>query len=276
MKGSSMFDAIMWQRAAWEASHQCTRPQGENSTQTSGAILKVDDDSSFWIGGVHYHSDSRISTTIAEMMEPAMPDQGEFPDWVLGNSADVLLDTNEMFITSIDQPETALLSHPSGLPFFLDSGASSHISCISLDFTSLTMLDEPCKILGVGNASVYAVGVGSIELCLPETDAQLILQNALFMPEAGICLVSIHQLNQLGYTTVFCSGCCQLSNRKGKILADCASGPSNLYALPSTPMPVAISSNVTVALPSLQTIPNLETWHRCLGHANHRIVVDMA
>jgi hypothetical protein len=113
------------------------------------------------------------------------------------------------------------------------------------------------------------MGIGTIELILPKTNTQLQLFNALFAPEATVRLVSIHQLNQLGYTMVFHSGCCQLS-KEGNLLADCAPGPSNLYAPPGSP------PQTELALSSLQTVPDLETWHRRLGHANHRTVMDMA
>ncbi len=98
------------------------------------------------------------------------------------------------------------------------------------------------------------MGVSTIELLLPETNAQLMLQNVLFAPKASVHLISIHQLNQLSYTTVFHSGCCQLTNKEGAILANYTPGPSNLYALPSTPQPSTTqidTSVASVALPSL-------------------------
>ncbi|KAH9166799.1 hypothetical protein EDB89DRAFT_1857052, partial [Lactarius sanguifluus] len=114
-----------------------------------------------------------------------------------------------MLIASIEH-DTALFSHPSTIPFFLDSGASSHISCLHSDFSAITQLSEPRKISGVGNASVYAVGVGTIDILLPGTNVRLQLHDILFAPDANVRLVSIHQLNHLGYTTVFSSGRCQL------------------------------------------------------------------
>ncbi len=102
--------------------------------------MKVDNDGSLWIGGVCYHPDSKVNTAIAKTSKPppSTADQKEFPNWVPSNCADTLLDTNKMLITSVNHPETVLFSHPSGIPFFLDSGASSHISCLCSDFTILT------------------------------------------------------------------------------------------------------------------------------------------
>jgi hypothetical protein len=97
----------------------------------------------------------------------------------------------------------------------------------------------------------------------------------LFAPEANVRLVSIHQLNRLGYTTIFHSGRCRLIDKHNILLADCAPGSSNLYALPGAHVHPA-EPNVLRALPALQTIPNLETWHRRLCHANHNTVLGMA
>ena len=132
-------------------------------------------------------------------------------------------------------------------------------------------LSEPHKISGVGNASVYTMGVSTVELILPITNARLQLQNVLYMPEANVCLISVHQLNQLGYSTTFSLGTCWLVNLDGALLASCSPGPSNLYALPDV-----CTKDDDITLPSLHTIPNLEAWHRCLGHANHETVLGMA
>ena len=68
-------------------------------------------------------------------------------------------------------------------------------------------------------------------------------------------LVSIHQLNQLGYTMVFHSGRCQLT-KGGNLIVDCLPSPSNLYTLPTVP------TQTTLALNSLHVTPDLETWHK--------------
>ncbi|KAH9164735.1 hypothetical protein EDB89DRAFT_1911948 [Lactarius sanguifluus] len=283
MEGLTMFEAITRQRATRESSRQRGRlpgepTQGPGNSQGSSSTLRIDDDGCLWIGGVRYHPDSKISAAIAAVPEPSTdaPDQGEFPDWALANSADTLLDTDTMLIASVKH-ETVLLSHPSNFPFFLDSGASSHISCLHTDFSTIMQLSKPRKISGVGvtflldvsirlgfgtgllsatarairkvwpmnssgisgvnatvgNAAVYAVGIGTVDILLPETNVQLQLQNVLFAPDANIQLVSIHQLNQLGYTTVFHSGHCKLTNKDEKVIADCTPGPCNLYALPN-------------------------------------------
>ena len=223
-----MSDAITRQHAGREASHQRTRPQEVRlgSAQSSGTLLEVDYDGAVWIGGTGYRPVNKTSTTIAESSELQLttPDHGEFFDWPQ-RTFDTIL------IASTSHSETALLSYPSELPFFLDSGSSSHISCFQSDFINLTKLSEPRRVSGVGNASVYALGVGTIELLLPETNARLRLLNALYVPNANARLVSISQLDRLGYSTTFCAGYCRLADDNNTVVAVCTLTSSNLYAL---------------------------------------------
>ena len=274
MEGLSMHDAINRQRIARESFRQRARPREEGSTSTSSAPLKLDDDGSIWIAGVRYRPENKISAAMANSEVPTPnPDLEEYSEWPGDGYTDTFLDTNAILIASIDSPDVtdvALFSHPADPPFFLDSGASSHISCIRSDFTSMKSLNEPRKISGVGNASVSAVGVGTVILLLPQTNAQLRLHNVLFAPEACVRLISIHQLNNDGYVTTFQSNRCKLTDTSGITVADCAPNPSNLYSLPAA-RPLS-----DMALPSLVLTPDLETWHRRLGHANHQTVLEMA
>src|SRR6266702_1653608 len=199
MEGLSMHDAINRQRIARESFRQRARPREEGSTSTSSAPLKLDDDGSIWIAGVRYRPENKISAAMANSeVQTPNPDLEEYSEWPGDGYTDTFLDTNAILIASIDSPDVtdvALFSHPADPPFFLDSGESSHISCIRSDFTSMKSLNEPRKISGVGNASVSAVGVGTVILLLPQTNAQLRLHNVLFAPEACVRLISIHQLN---------------------------------------------------------------------------------
>src|SRR6266702_2225416 len=274
MEGLFMQDAIDRQHVIRDNMRQHVKPREETNAPSNGTLLKLDNNGSVWIAGVHYCPDSKISAALANSEHPILdPDLDEYSDWPAGSSTDTVLNTSAILITSIDSTDVVFLSHPTNIPFFLDAGASSHISCVRSDFVTLKQLDEPHKISGVGNASVFAVGVSTIVLLLPQTNAQLQLHNVLFAPEACVWLISIHQLNKDGYTTTFQSGRCKLVNGNNTLLADCAPNSSNLYALPNAH---AQTEGDHVALPSLVITPNLETCHRHLGHANHQAVLEMA
>ena len=150
----------------------------------------------------------------------------------------------------------------------------------------------PHQIMGVGNALVSATGIGTVEISLPGSDATLNLHDVLFTPCAGVRLVSISQLDESGYCLSFHSGNCMLSDRvSGAILANSPKDNSHLYMIPgscihsmtssispslSSSHSLPSSSSTHTALPSLIANSNLEMWHRRLGHANFKTVLDMA
>ncbi|KAH9027298.1 hypothetical protein EDB84DRAFT_1563476 [Lactarius hengduanensis] len=205
MAGQLALDAIARQRAARDA---LRTQQQENvpSTTQSSTLLKIDNDGAVWIGGIKYKPDHYPARAALADVKNAMTaaDQGEYTDWAVGNTNpdwggnadDTLVDTATCLLASV---ETSLLAHrPADLPLYLDSGASTHISCVCTDFTTLTPI-EPRNILGVGNSSVSAIGIGTIEILIPGNQTRLILRDTLYAPEAGVRLMSISRLDESGY-----------------------------------------------------------------------------
>ena len=80
-------------------------------------------------------------------------------------------------------------SYLSTCPFWLDTGASVHISPYSTDFLSIASI-PPCLVKGLGGSSVTAVGIGDIQLRVG-TDIHVRLLNILYIPEAAVWLISI-------------------------------------------------------------------------------------
>jgi hypothetical protein len=78
---------------------------------------------------------------------------------------------------------------PSLTPFFLDSGASVHISNTESDFYSLCPV-PPRAVHGVGGSSISAIGIGSICLIIAK-GIHLTLNHVLFIPTATVCLISV-------------------------------------------------------------------------------------
>jgi hypothetical protein len=74
-------------------------------------------------------------------------------------------------------------------PFYLDSGASVHISLKSSDFISLCPITSKA-IKGVGGLSIMATRIGDIKLCMAQ-GAYIILINVFFVPNSTIHLISI-------------------------------------------------------------------------------------
>jgi hypothetical protein len=109
---------------------------------------------------------------------------------------------------------------------------------------------------------------------------QLVLRQVLYAPDAGVCLISISQLDDSGHQLSFANGLCTvLDCSSGRKLVECTQNSLHLYVFPgsiqsspSLPIPFIIPC---IAFPSLTAIPNLETWHHRLGHANFCTVLDM-
>jgi transposase InsO family protein len=167
------------------------------------------------------------------------------------------------------------------LPFILDTGTTCHITPEASDFKNLkSILRHAVK--GLGGSAVYAIGTGDVELHIANGHT-LKLMNVLYIPESSVRLISILALNQSGsYTTHFDSVGCWVTNKSNTVLIrGTLSVSKRLYVLTTkTPSvqhkkkdttPTALASTAFYA-----RVPDLETWHRRLGHCNPRTIIDMA
>jgi len=167
--------------------------------------------------------------------------------------------------------------------FILNMGATCHILPIHADFKKLRPI-APHPITGVGGARVYATGMGSIELCIAG-GLKVMLDNAVYVPASTVRLVSVLELNtREQYTSHFDSDKCWVTNKSGAtIMCSTVLCSRHLYTLslqsphvehtkPKSSIPLSESS---MALLSTR-VPDLETWHRRLGHCSTDAIIDMA
>ena len=189
-------------------------------------------------------------------------------------------------MTGIDASDATIcpiayaVSHPSlsragSIPFILDSGANCHISPKCGNFKTLNPI-PPLTIKGSGGSSIQAIGMGTIKVCVG-FGLRLSLMNVLFILNSKICLLSVSSLNRSGnYITHFDSTSCWVTNCSGTtIIRGTLSSTRHLYSVSLT------SASVTHVPCSPSTLyasrmPDVETWHRWLGHCNVRSIVDMA
>jgi hypothetical protein len=109
------------------------------------------------------------------------------------------------------------MSQVNEIPFIMDTGATCHISSERSDFKTLRPT-PPHPVKGIGNACVYAVGMGTIELTIAGGH-KVILDNALFIPSSSVRLLSVLALNRSGnYTTHFDSHSCWVTRRDGSTI----------------------------------------------------------
>ena len=156
------------------------------------------------------------------------------------------------------------------LPFYIDSGATVHISPEKLDFITLRPI-AACSVKGVGGSSITAIGLGDIKLRIV-CGAHIILQNVLFIPNATVRLISVSMLaHDSQIIAHFDEATCWITNKStGATLAHGSLLPKkNLYSLD------LLSPHAEHAL-TLSHSPDLATWHRRLGHANYHAVKEMA
>ena len=150
-------------------------------------LVKIDNDGTVWISGVKYQPAPKptMQASVVEVKIKAamtVADQGEYMDWWTSSNNDLnwggndLNDTATFLLAVEDTSEnTSLIAHsPQNPPLYLDSGASTHISCVQSDFSDFTHI-EPWNITGVGNALVSTIGMGIMEILIPGTSVHLTL-----------------------------------------------------------------------------------------------------
>jgi hypothetical protein len=200
------------------------------------------------------------------------------------NPSRASLDWKE-FARDIDERSLEAWSAESGTifstyacPFLMDTGATCHILPNREDFLKLSPI-SPHPVHGLGDSCVYAVGMGVLSLPL-DTGESILLQNALFVPASKVRLLSVLSLNRAGdFVSHFDSQGCWVTTQDGLCLArgtvipgrdlyTMFSNPSGIDALSTTPTPPTCLYS--------SRLPNVETWHRRLGHCGNRAIIDMA
>lgn len=157
---------------------------------------------------------------------------------------------------------------PSIVPFFLDSGASVHISNTESDFYSLRPI-PPRTVSGVGGSSIQALGVGTLRLVVSK-GTHITLDHVLFIPTATVRLISVSSLCSVHRCIAsFDASSCWVTARSGSRMLSGSLTSRRLYALSGGQLS---ADHVFLA----QRIPDLQSWHRRLGHANYRAVYDLA
>jgi hypothetical protein len=157
---------------------------------------------------------------------------------------------------------------PSIIPFFLDSGASVHISNTEGDFFSLRPI-PPCTVNGVGGSSIQAIGIGTLRLVVAK-GIHITLGHVLFIPAATVRLISMSSLCAAHRCVAsFDATSCWVQAASGARMLSGTLTSRRLYALSGGQLS-AEHAYLT------QCLPDLQSWHRRLGHANYRAVYDLA
>ena len=219
----------------------------------------------------------------SDLPESLLPDTIEDIEWCGWLAFEEELTTSLDWMTHTKPVDIAAISEVSplqqnkrtpisldDLPFYVDTGATVHISPEKSDFLTLRPIAAR-SVKGVGGSSITAVGLGDIKLRIAR-GAHIILQNVLFIPNATVRLILVSTLAHDSQAVAHfdATTCWIMSKSTGAIIAR---GPllpkKNLYSLN------LLSPHAEHAF-TLSHAPDLGTWHRCLGHANYHAVKEMA
>ena len=175
-------------------------------------------------------------------------------------------------------PTTPAYKMASNSPFILDSGASCHVSPQKHDFKTLTPT-APHPITGFGGSCVYSVGVGTVEMRTVNGN-KIQLNRVLFVLNATVRLISVFSINNDGNNIChFDANSCSVTDRDGNVLlTGSAWKHRRLYTIDCTAKDSTHNPSLQKDVSALYATitPDLETWHRHLGHCNHRTIIDMA
>jgi len=205
------------------------------------------------------------------------------------------VDLNQVPLTPVTYPTSRVpIRSLADSPFLLGTGADSHISPERSDFKTLHPI-SPHPIAGVGGSCIYAIGIGTVEICA-SAGHKLTLDNVLFAPTSTVRLISVLALNRSGnYISHFDRDSFWLTNTSGAtILRGTVYENHRLYGLsllkaftvdshidtnptttPGAPSNVSDNNAPSIALYASRT-PDVKTWHRRLGHCNFGAIVDIA
>ena len=148
-------------------------------------------------------------------------------------------------------------------------------------------LTLPHPIMGFGGSCIHAIGIGTIEL-RTKSGSCLTLDRVLFVSNSTVRLISVFSINDSGDNTCYfdTNACCVIDPGGTVILTRTAWKQRRLYRLDCLPRSIDDSDVNEPSLASLHPTkcsalyamkaPDLETWHRRLGHCNYCTIIDMA
>ena len=162
------------------------------------------------------------------------------------------------------------------LSLILEPRASCHLSPFLSDFKYIQPI-KPHPIKGLGRHSISALGVDLIELQTPLSI--LSLCDALYVPSSEVRLLSIFRLGEAGFTAHFYprDGHCFVSDSTNTIVArGSALSDRGLFVLSSFKVPIHSHSSFSPSAYFSSRLPDVDSWHKHLGHCGPNAVIDMA
>ena len=181
------------------------------------------------------------------------------------------INNSSAIIAALHQTHHTPITSLDTCPFYLNFGASFHISLESSDFLSLHSITSKA-IKGVGGSSIMVTRIGNIKLYIAQ-GTYITLINVLFVPNSTIHLISISTITHDSTCDIhFSSDSCWINNMTTRAIMACGMlvQLKGLYSL-NLHAPYAEH-----ALATSSPGPSIESWHCCLSHVNYQTIRDMA
>ena len=158
----------------------------------------------------------------------------------------------EAFITT-DTPS------PANRTELYDSGCTNHISPFRDQFKNYSAI-SPKRFRAANQQAFSAIGQGELLVDIPNGSetSTLRLEDAFYAPNVGYTLVSIGQLDDAGYTTIFGDSKCVILNPDGNRIGSIprAKTGKRLYKVMHEGGVIAVAEEILT----------LEEFHRRMGH----------
>lgn len=154
------------------------------------------------------------------------------------------------------------------LVWYVDSGASSHMTCHSEWLEDYQSLIEPYPVQVANGEYIYAIGKGSVRVVSQIGDREHVLRfmNVYYIPKMSNNLFSIKSAGKTGVDVTF-TGDSVIIKHGTEVLAKGSMAPVGLYKLDVyAPMQARIARSERT----------LDEWHAVLGHADSNKIREMA
>lgn len=150
----------------------------------------------------------------------------------------------------------ALMCESKPNEWYIDSGASSHMTPHADILTEKRALSSANKIISANNAKMSVQSTGKTVLKLQDA-SEIEVRNVLHVPELAANLLSVSSIVNSGNSVLFNSGGCFIRNADNALIAQCEqkNGMYKFHAIQEACM--AVKQNT-----------DAYTWHRRLGHMN--------
>lgn len=154
------------------------------------------------------------------------------------------------------------------LSWFLDSGASEHMTDNRQWFDTYESIVDPYPIRIGDGSYLYAVGRGSIKAVsiVDGEEIEITLSNVQYVPHITSNLFSIGAADAVGIDVTFGNGKVALS-KNSEIVATGTKVAAQIYKLN---IQVPLHANIA------RSERTIEEWHRILGHASTNQIQEMA